>query len=274
VIVATPEDRHVEPALAILAAGKPVLVEKPVAHSLEAARAIEEAADRAEVPVLIGHLLRFEPRWVGAWRRIAAGEIGEVVSIATRRIGNVGDQRVLRGRTTIPLYYGVHDLDVMRWFAGAEATTVFARRRSGAVRAAGYDVDDLYVAVLTFANGVLGSAEFGWHVPEAAAASRTAGVLAIGTAGVIEIDQLETGLRRWAGGGEDPGVDAMFWSEAYGVPGGALALEIRHFADCVRGRAAPAIALADAIEALRLSLAVETSAATGNVVDLTTFGRA
>jgi predicted dehydrogenase len=274
VIVATPEDHHLEPVLAALAAGKPVLVEKPVAHSLEAARAIEEAAARAGVPVLVGHLLRFEPRWAGARRRIAAGEIGEVVSVATRRIGNVGDQRVLRGRTTIPLYYGVHDLDVMRWFAGAEATTVFARRRSGAVRAAGYDVDDLYTAVVTFANGVLGSAELGWHVPEASAAARTAGALVIGTAGVIEIDQLETGLRLWAAGGEDPGVDAMFWSESYGVPGGAPALEIRHFADCVRGRVEPAIALADATEALRLSLAMEASAATGRVVDLTTFGRA
>lgn len=273
VIVATPEDRHLEPSLVALAAGKPVLVEKPVAHSMEAARAIEEAAMRAGVPVLVGHLLRFEPRWAGAWRRIAAGEIGEVVSVATRRIGNVGDQRVLRGRTTIPLYYGVHDLDVMRWFAGAEATTLYARRRSGSVRAAGYDVDDLYVAVLTFANGALGSAELGWCVPEAAAAARTAGVLVVGTAGVIEIDQLETGLRRWAGGGEDPGVDAMFWPETYGVPGGALALEIAHFAECVRGRAEPAIALAEAVEALRLSLAMEASARSGSVVDLATFGR-
>jgi predicted dehydrogenase len=274
VIVATPEDRHLEPALAALAAGKPVLVEKPVAHTLEAARAIEEAASRAGVPVLVGHLLRFEPRWVGAWRRIAAGEIGEVVSVATRRIGNVGDQRVLRGRTTIPLYYGVHDLDVMRWFVGAEATTIYSRRRSGAVRAAGYDVDDLYAAVVTFTNGALGSAELGWHVPEVAPAARTAAVLAIGTAGVIEIDQVETGLRRWASGGEDPGVDAMFWSESYGVPGGALALEIRHFADCVRGRAEPGIVLADAVEALRLSLAMEASAESGSVVDLATFGLA
>ncbi|MGH2617389.1 MAG: Gfo/Idh/MocA family protein, partial [Thermomicrobiales bacterium] len=239
IIVCTPEDRHLEPALAVLAAGKPLLVEKPIAHTLEAAHTIADAAGRARVPVLVGHLLRFEPRWAGAWQRIAAGEIGDVLSVATRRIGNVADQNVLRGRTTIPLYYGVHDLDVMRWFAGAEATTIFARRRSGAVRAAGYDVDDLYCAVVTFANGVLGSAELGWHVPAAATSARTAGVLVVGSAGVIEIDQLETGLTRWAAGGVDPGVDAMFWSESYGIPGGALGLEIRHFADCVRGRRDP-----------------------------------
>jgi myo-inositol 2-dehydrogenase/D-chiro-inositol 1-dehydrogenase len=272
VIVSTPEDRHLEPVLAALAAGKPVLVEKPVAHTLDAAQAIAEAATRAAVPVLPGHLLRFEPRWAGAWRRIAAGEIGDVVSIATRRIGNVRDQEVLRGRTTIPLYYGVHDLDVMRWFAGAEATTIFARRRSGAVRAAGYDVDDLYCAVLAFENGALGSAELGWHVPATATAARSAGVLVIGTSGVIQIDQMATGLESWSVGQLDTGLDGMFWSEAYGVPGGALGLEIRHFADCVRGRREPVIQLADAIEALRLSLAMEQSAATGEIIDLTTFG--
>ncbi len=120
VIVCTPEDRHEQPALAALSAGKPLLVEKPVAHSLAAARAIAAAAERSGVPVLIGHLLRFEPRWVAARQRLDTGQIGEVVSISTRRVGNVRDQEVLRGRTTIPLYYGVHDLDVMRWFAGAE----------------------------------------------------------------------------------------------------------------------------------------------------------
>jgi myo-inositol 2-dehydrogenase/D-chiro-inositol 1-dehydrogenase len=272
VVVCTPEDRHLEPVLAALAAGKPVLVEKPVAHTLDAAQAIADVASRVSVPVLPGHLLRFEPRWAGAWRRIAAGEIGDVVSIATRRIGNVRDQEVLRGRTTIPLYYGVHDLDVMRWFAGAEATTIFARRRSGAVQAAGYDVDDLYCAVVTFENGALGSAELGWHVPATATAARSAGALVIGTGGVIQIDQLATGLESWSSGQLDTGLDGMFWSETYGVPGGALGLEIRHFADCVRGRQQPAIQLADAIEALRLSLAMEWSATTGEVVDLATFG--
>jgi predicted dehydrogenase len=273
VIVCTPEDRHLEPALAALAVGKPLLIEKPVAHTLAAAHAIADATARAGVPVLVGHLLRFEPRWTGAWRRIAADEIGDVLSIATRRIGNVADQRVLRGRTSISLYYGVHDLDVMRWFAGAEATTIVARRRAGALRAAGYDIDDLYCAIVTFANGVLGSAELGWHVPEAAAAARTAGVLVIGSRGAIEIDQMVTGLAR-SSGDIDPAVDAMFWSETYGIAGGALALEIRHFADCVRGRAEPALSLVDAIAALRLSLAMEESAARGASIDLATFGRA
>jgi myo-inositol 2-dehydrogenase/D-chiro-inositol 1-dehydrogenase len=273
VVVATPEDRHLEPALAAIGSGKPVLIEKPIAHTLEAAGAIAAASEQAGVPVLVGHLLRFEPRWTAAWRRIAEGEIGNVASIATRRIGNIGDQAVLRGRTTIPLYYGVHDLDVLRWFAGAEATSIVARRRTGVVRAAGYDVDDLYHAIVTFTNGVLGAAELGWHVPAAAAAAPTSGVLVIGDAGVIQIDQRATGLERWADSGLDSGVDATFWPETYGIPGGALGLEIRHFADCIRGRVDPAITLADAVGALRLSLAMEESASTGASIELAAFNQ-
>ena len=121
-------------------------------------------------------------------------------------------------------------------------------------------------------NGALGSAELGWHVPATATAARSADALVIGSRGVIQIDQLATGLESWSAGQLDTGLDGMFWSETYGVPGGALGLEIRHFADCVRGRQQPVIQLADAIEALRLSLAMEWSAATGEVVDLATFG--
>ena len=91
--------------------------------------------------------------------------IGDVVSIATRRVGNVRDQDVLRGRTSIPLYYGVHDLDIVRWFAGANAVSIQAVRRSGILRAAGFDIDDLYCAILGFDNGALATAELGWHIP-------------------------------------------------------------------------------------------------------------
>jgi predicted dehydrogenase len=268
VMVCTPEDRHLEPALAALAAGKPVMIEKPVAHTLEAARAIETAAERAGLPVLVGHLLRFEPRWLAAKRRLEEGQIGEVLSIATRRIGNVLDQDVLRGRTTIPLYYGVHDLDVLRWFAGAAPVEIVARRRSGALRALGYEIDDLYSAIVSFGNGVLGTAELGWHVPANALAARTAGVTVIGTRGVIRIEQGDTGFESWTDAGLERALDTTFWLEGYGIPGGALGLELRHFVEVVAGTTEPAIALREAIAALRLSLAMEESAATGQAVRL------
>ena len=272
VMICTPEHLHVDAAIAALHSGKPTMIEKPIAHTLAAARSILDASTSARVPLLTGHLLRFEQRWVAARQRLDAGSIGDVVSITTRRIGNILDQDVLKGRTTIPLYYGVHDLDVMHWFAGSAARTISATRRSGTLQAYGFGVDDLYTAVVTFENGVLGTAELGWHVPANSVAARTSGVVIIGTKGMIRIEQGETGFECWTDDGLDRALDVVFWAETYGVPGGALGAELRHFADCVRGKADPAISAQDAYEALRLSLAMEESAETGVTIDLSTYG--
>jgi predicted dehydrogenase len=273
--VCTPEDCHVEPGLRALAAGKALLIEKPIAHTLVAANQIAEAARASGAVFMVGHLLRFEPRWVAAKRAVAAGDIGAITSIATRRVGNILDQTVLGGRTTIPLYYGVHDLDILRWFVGAEVETIYAARRAGVLHKAGYNIDDLYCAVLTFANGVLATAELGWHVPATAVEAPTAGLTIVGSEGWLRIEQKDAGLEYWTsqpGRTIHPTFDVFFWSDAHGVPGGALANELRHFLACVRGDAQPIISLEDAVEALRLSLAMEASAQAGRVIALAEFG--
>jgi predicted dehydrogenase len=224
---------------------------------------------------MVGHLLRFEPRWVAARTAVEAGDIGEVVSIATRRVGNVLDQEILRGRTTIPLYYGVHDLDIVRWFAGGEATSIYASRRAGVLQQAGYDIKDLYCAILEFDNGVLATAELGWHVPAAAVAAPTSGLTVVGTQGWLQVEQAHTGLQYWSENevpSIHPVIHVTFWPDVYGVPGGALASELRHFLDCVRTGAQPAITIKDAIEALRLSLAMEASADQHEAIRLAEFG--
>lgn len=272
VMVCTPEHLHLDPVLTAIDAGKPVMVEKPIAHSLEAAREMTARAAEKGVPLLVGHLLRFEQRWVAARQRLDAGAIGDVESITTRRIGNIIDQDVLKGRTSIPLYYGVHDLDVMSWFAGSKAVSLTARKRSGALRAAGYEIDDVYTAVLEYENSVLGTAELGWHVPANAVAARTSGVVIVGSKGMIRIEQAETGFECWTDDGLDRGLDVVFWPDAYGIPAGALGMELRHFAEVVRGNADPVIAPSEAVEALRLSLAMEESANTGGAIDLRIWG--
>src|SRR5262245_36451911 len=73
VVVCTPEDRHLEPALAAIAASKALMIEKPIAHSLEAARQIASGAKEKGLPLLVAHLLRFEPRWVATRQRLETG---------------------------------------------------------------------------------------------------------------------------------------------------------------------------------------------------------
>ena len=130
----------------------------------------------------------------GRQRLVSSGAIGSVVSIATRRVGNVRDQDVLRGRTSIPLYYGVHDLDIVRWLAGVPAVSIQASRRGGVLRAAGFDIDDLYCAIVRFEGDILATAELGWHVPASAMAAPTTGFTVVGTQGWLRVEQGQTGL--------------------------------------------------------------------------------
>src|SRR5919106_1361888 len=78
VVVCTPEHLHVEPTLVAIGAGKAVAIEKPLAHSSEAATDIARQAEKQGVPTLVGHILRFEPRYAAVARAVEAGERGAV----------------------------------------------------------------------------------------------------------------------------------------------------------------------------------------------------
>jgi myo-inositol 2-dehydrogenase/D-chiro-inositol 1-dehydrogenase len=275
VFVCTPEDAHADVAVMAFEAGKHVLIEKPITHDLASAARVREAAQRAGTIGMVGHILRFEARWAAAARLIADGRLGDVVSIATRRVGNLRDQEVLRGRTSIPLYYGVHDLDIVNWFAGRPAVSIQAQRTEGVLRAAGFDIDDLYCAILRFEGGILATAELGWHIPPGAVSAPSSGVTVVGTQGWLRIEQGGTGLEAYVAdqtGRAALAVDVSFWPDVHGRTSGALVNELEHFLDRVRTGGRPLVTLDDGIEALRLSLAMEEAASSGSIVDLTTYG--
>ncbi len=265
VSVCTSDGAHRAPCEAAAAAGKHVLVEKPIATTVADAEAIVEAAARAGVVLLVGHCLRFDPRYRAARTAIAAGELGALSFIHTRRSNTVAAQDRLRGRCSLPLFLGVHDYDVMRWWTGSEVERVTAESRSGLLRRHGYAVEDVSCALLRFASDVLGSAELNWVLPRGFPASGDHRADVLGERGALSIASLETGLRR-ADEQRAVVVDATTAPMIEGHAGGMFYFELRHFIDCVRGRATPAITPHDALMALRIALAVERAAATGGHV--------
>lgn len=265
VSVCTPDDAHRGPCELAAHAGKHVLVEKPIAMTVPDAEAIVDAAARAGVTLLVGHCLRFDPRYYQARAAIEAGELGEVQTIYTRRSNTVAAQDRLAGRCSLPLFLGVHDYDVMRWFLGSEVERVVAESKWGLLRAQGYPVEDANCALLRFANGALGIAELNWVLPRGFPATGDHRADVVGSKGSLGIASLETGLRR-ADAHRALQVDTMSAPVVRGHAGGMFYFELRHFIDCVRGRAEPAVAPGDALMALRIALAVEKAAATGGAV--------
>ena len=233
VVVATPEHLHFEASMAAIESGKAVAIEKPIAHTIEDAERIRDRALDAGVPVLAGHVLRFEPRYAAIRNAIDQDEVGEVQAIRSERIGLVADQQILRGRTTIALYYGVHEFDIARWYAG-DVATIAAARSTGVVQEAGYDVEDLYSAVLSFRSGAHGTAMLGWSLPPRTPGYGLASFTVIGERGVLQVSQGTTGFMKILSDGPAD-VDVHYAPEVHGSTYGALGIEVDHFARVVRG---------------------------------------
>lgn len=89
VVVATPPTTHVPLALTALAAGRHVLVEKPLAVSARGARRLVEAADRAGRVLMVGHTFEYDPAVAALRRLVAAGELGELLHVSAERL-NLG----------------------------------------------------------------------------------------------------------------------------------------------------------------------------------------
>jgi predicted dehydrogenase len=167
-VVATPNALHAPQAIALLAAGKHVLVEKPMAVSVADCDAMIAASRTSGASLMVAHCWRFHDDVRAMRDRIAAGELGEVVK--TRGYGvHAGwgpsgwfAQRALAGGGALP-DMGVHAIDTARFLLGdPEPTRVCAviGTRYGV-----YDVDDDGILLISWSNGTNSLVESGWWHP-------------------------------------------------------------------------------------------------------------
>lgn len=158
VIVATPNQLHVEHGLACVAAGLPALIEKPIADDADAARRLVEAAEAACVPLLIGHHRRHNPLIKAARARIEAGEIGRVIAVHATcwlfKPDGYFDTAWRRQPGAGPVFINlIHDIDLLRHLCG-EIRAVQAVD-SSTVR--GNPVEETAAILLQFTSGALGT---------------------------------------------------------------------------------------------------------------------
>ncbi|MEI3846421.1 MULTISPECIES: Gfo/Idh/MocA family oxidoreductase [unclassified Microbacterium] len=123
-VVAVPTRYHEDAALKLAAAGVHCLVEKPIAESVDAGRRMTDAFAAAGLVGAVGHIERFNPALQELRRRLAAGELGAVYQIQTRRQGpfpsRIADVGVAKDLAS-------HDVDLTAWVAQSEYATVFAQ---------------------------------------------------------------------------------------------------------------------------------------------------
>lgn len=262
VSICLPDRFHREATLAAFAHDLAVLLEKPLATDPEEGAAIVAAAEGRAL--LVGHMLRFDPRYQLARRNLRDGRIGAPVHFKSRRNSAIGATSRYGDTTSLVWHVGIHDIDLLQWTAGQEIVEVKAHAASR--RLAEQRHHDSVLVLGRFADATPFSMELSWILPAYYGSGLDAGLDIVGTEGRIEVHGLDQGLRV-ASREALSFPDTFRWFEQDdGGAGGIIAAEIAHFIVCLQDRRPFAIRPAEALSAVEVALGIERSIATGRTM--------
>ena len=168
--ICTGHSSHAPLAIAAANAGKHVIVEKAMAHTLQGCKDMIEAADKAGVTLMVAQHLRYSPESRAVKRFIDEGNLGEIRAVRTHSIGGGGGDRrpddwMKDGKAGggVMLVQSVHHLDLLRFYVG-NVKRVMGISRSLQENFLN-DADDLVAATLEFENGAVGDLMASWSTP-------------------------------------------------------------------------------------------------------------
>lgn len=250
VLVATPHDTHQEICVAALEAGKHVLVEKPLARTLDEADAIIAAAEQSGRILLVGHNERYIPAYAHIAELVHSGVLGPLFGARADHFQNVtgqgwwGSAQRVGGGCVIGS--GIHRLDLLLWYLGA-AKEVFAYQRDVPGR---IEAESLCGATIRFNNGAIAEFFCNWGV---FAYPYYESLSLFGERGMVCYD----GKTLWLGR-NNGSLEATVCSPVRD--------QWEHFAACIQWGERPLIGAAEARSALALVQAIYASASSGHPV--------
>ncbi len=264
VSIVTMWDQHTEPALAALAAGKHVFLEKPMASTAADCQAIVDAAADSDRAFMVGHICRFNPRYAAAKQEIDEGKIGRILSMYARRNIPAAVTTDILEKIGPIIGDGVHDTDLMLWYSGDRVVSAYAQSLSWRNKTHA----DLGWTMFRFASGAIGVLENVWCLPDRTPFQIDERLEIIGTEGSIHVQETHPNFSIVdADGSRSP--DTTYWPSHFGRLRGALVEELAYFADCVQeGRQPEIITPEESMAAVVACLAAEESAQSGEVVTL------
>jgi UDP-N-acetylglucosamine 3-dehydrogenase len=264
IVIAAPTTAHVPLALAAIERGIAVLVEKPLAGTVDEGMLIVAAARQHGVPVQVGHVERFNPAVLELGRLIGEGWLSAVYAITSRRAGPF-PARIRDVGVTVDL--ATHDVDILSWIAGERPTRVYAETAQR-IHA---DHEDLLFGLLHFPSGATGMLDVNWLTP-----AKRRQLVVVGEEGMFELDYLTQRLTfTRATDTTNPrlirGYAPTFEGEVAEVPVASsepLAAEIDAFVRIVREGGRPVVDAEDGLWAVAVATSLLSAAADGTAVDL------
>ena len=235
VTIAAPTHLHHDIALKCIAHGVHVLVEKPIASTVEEGRAIVAAARRAGVTLMVGHVERFNPAVESIKRAIKDQDI---LSIAITRVGPFPPRMSNVG---VVIDLGVHDIDLIRWFTESEIVEIQPQMSSAVA-----EREDIALLQFRTASGVLAHINTNWLTPFKARnihiATRDKYLIA---------DLLTLQVTECFGFQPDGSYSMRHLSVGYAEP---LRAELVAFVDAIRNGERPAVTGEEAVASLEIAI--------------------
>jgi len=273
VVVATPTTTHEEVAGAALDAGKHVLVEKPMAASMPAARRLAERAAACQRVLMVGHVFVYNAAVVRAKQAIDSGELGRIYTITMQRT-NLGPIRI---DVNAAWDLAAHDVSIANYWLGAPPLSASAVGGAWINRG----IEDTVFATLRYRDDVLVHLHASWLHPR-----KTRDIAIVGDRKMLTFDDMDTRvpLRLYdkqvtQERSQPTFVDSFDTfrmavqegdvSEPRVEPGQPLRNECEHFLDCVLGGAVSRSGPREGIDVIAALEAIEESlAARGSEVEV------
>ncbi len=158
VTLAVPTIYHRDIALEIIDRGIPLLIEKPIAFTIEEGQSIIDAARKKNVKLMIGHIERFNPAIITLKEHINQGKLGRIFQMDAHRQGPF-PARIADVGVVVDL--AVHDLDVMRFVSQKEIIRVYAETEKHIHS----KYEDLLTGLVRFSDGIIGTLTINWLTP-------------------------------------------------------------------------------------------------------------
>jgi UDP-N-acetylglucosamine 3-dehydrogenase len=235
VTIAAPTHLHRDIAIACASRGVHILVEKPIAPTVEESRAIVAAARRAGVTLMVGHVERFNPAVESIKRAIKNQDI---LSIAITRVGPFPPRMSNVG---VVIDLAVHDIDLIRWFTDSEIVEIQPQTSSAVA-----EREDIALLQFRTASGVLAHINTNWLTPFKA---RT---IHIATRDKYLIgDLLTLQVTECFGFQPDGSYSMRHLSVGYAEP---LRSELVAFVGAIRSGAPPAVTGEEAVASLEIAI--------------------
>ncbi len=269
VSIALPDHLHRDACEKAFAAGKHVLLEKPMATTVEDAEAIVRAWQDAGTTLMVNWSNRWQMPFAQLKEAVDEGRLGEPMYCYARLNNTLfvpTKMLTWAANTQLPFWLICHRYDLARWYFGAEAKRVYAVARSRVLVDMGIDTPDFYQATVEFENGAVGNFESCWILPESLPAIVDSKFELICTRGYASVD---AGMPVFvlADGQKCENKNFLF-GEVMGEPRGFVLDAIAHFVNCVLSGREPLITGWDGLQITRALAAMVESARTGKVVEL------